>query len=82
MKIEIFGTGCMKCRQLEENVRKVVEQIGIDAEIVKVTDIETMIDRGLMATPGLAVNGKLVVAGRVPSNHELIEIIKTSGRRS
>lgn len=82
MKIEIFGTGCMKCRQLEENVRKVVEQIGIDAEIVKITDIETMIDRGLMATPGLAVNGKLVVAGRVPSNHELIEIIKTSGGRS
>lgn len=76
MRIEVFGTGCAKCKLLEQNVRKAIEQLGINAEVVKVDDIETMVDRGLMATPGLAINGKIVAAGRIPSVDEIVSIVK------
>jgi len=78
MRVEIFGTGCMKCKIQEQNVVKAVKQLGIDAEIVKVDDIDAIIERGLMATPGLAIDGKLVAAGRVASVEEVKELISSS----
>ena len=76
MKIEIFGTGCLKCRSVEQNVLKAVERLGADVEVVKVTDITQIVERGLMATPGLAINGEIVAAGRIPGVAEIVSMIK------
>ncbi|HEQ79055.1 MAG TPA: thioredoxin family protein [Euryarchaeota archaeon] len=71
MKIEIFGTGCAKCIGLEKNVRKLVSQMNIDAEIVKIDDLDVMLDRGVMSTPCMAIDGEMVIRGRLPSDDEL-----------
>jgi len=76
MKIEIFGTGCPKCRMVEASVKKALEMTGLIAEVVKVTDIDEIVERGLMSTPGLAIDGELVSAGRVPSVDEVIQLIR------
>lgn len=77
MKIEMFGTGCYKCNMLEANVRKALTSLGLQADLTKVTDIGQMIDRGVMVTPALAIDGEIVVAGRVASVGELIELISS-----
>ncbi len=77
MRIEVFGTGCAKCNMLETNVRRVLAELGVEAEVVKVTSIDEMVERGLMSTPALAIDGEVVVAGRVPSPTELREIVKS-----
>lgn len=76
MKIEIFGTGCAKCKKLEENVRKALEELGVNAEIVKVAKLEDIIERGIMITPGLAINGEVKSAGRVLSAEEVKKLIQ------
>ncbi len=80
MKIEVFGTGCPKCNMLETNVRKVLDELGLKADVVKVTSIDEMVERGLMSMPALVVDGVLVVAGRVPSVAEIRDIL--GARRS
>ncbi|WP_369425244.1 thioredoxin family protein [Methanothrix sp.] len=77
MKIEVFGTGCSKCNMLEANVRKALTSLGVQADVVKVRDVGQMIDRGFMVTPALAIDGEIVVAGRVASVGELIELISS-----
>lgn len=77
MKIEVFGTGCSKCNMLEANMRKALTSLGMQADVMKVTDIGQMIDRGVMVTPALAIDGEIVVAGRVASVGELIELISS-----
>ena len=79
MKIEVFGTGCPKCNMLEANVRKALSELGLKAEVVKITSIDEMVERGLMSTPALAIDGEMVVAGRVPSLGELRGIIQARG---
>ncbi len=76
MKIEVLGTGCMKCRRLMKNVETAVKELGIDAEIRKVDDITEIMDRGVMLTPALAVDGEMKVSGRVADVKELKEILK------
>lgn len=76
MKIEVLGTGCMKCRRLFKNVEIAVKELGITAEILKVDDIGEIIDRGVMLTPALAVDGEVKVSGRVADVKELREILK------
>jgi small redox-active disulfide protein 2 len=80
MKFEVFGTGCPKCNMLEINVKKVLSELGVKAEVVKITSIDEMVERGLMSTPALAIDGEMVVAGRVPSVAELRGIVQA--RRS
>jgi len=70
-KIEILGMGCPNCKRLEENVRKAVSELGLKVEIVKVTEIEKIVERGVMATPALAFDGGVVSTGRVPDVAEL-----------
>jgi small redox-active disulfide protein 2 len=65
MKIEILGAGCAKCKSLEASVRQAVKELGIRAEIVKVEDIMEIVNRGVMSTPALVVDGKVVSAGKV-----------------
>lgn len=76
MKIEILGPGCPKCSSLESLVKKTVLELGLDAEIVKITDINTMIDKGVMQTPALIIDGNLVLQGKVPSEEEIKKIIQ------
>ncbi|MDD3978211.1 MAG: thioredoxin family protein [Methanomicrobium sp.] len=75
MKIEVFGTGCMKCKRLMKNVEKAVSESGVDAEIVKIEDITEIMERDVMFTPALAVDGELKVSGRVADVSEIKELI-------
>jgi small redox-active disulfide protein 2 len=76
MKIEIFGTGCPKCKTTEKNVRKAVEELGIQAEILKVEDLHQIIDRGVMMTPAVFIDGEAKIVGRVPSPDELKKLLQ------
>lgn len=75
MEIKILGTGCPKCKTLEKLTREVVEQNGIDATVTKVEDIVDIMNYGVMMTPALVVDGKVVVKGRVPSAAEIKSMI-------
>ncbi len=75
MKIEVLGTGCPKCKKLEELVRKVCEENSIDCEIEKVTDISKIMAAGVMLTPAMAIDGKVVLSGKVPSPDELKKLL-------
>ena len=67
IKIQIFGTGCPKCHQLTQHAEAAAQALGLDYEIEKVTDINAIIDAGIMSTPGLGVNGVVKSTGRVLS---------------
>jgi len=71
VKIEVLGSGCANCQRLEALAREAVAKLGVEAEVAHVTDIKEIMARGVVATPGLAVNGKVVSKGRVPSAAEL-----------
>jgi small redox-active disulfide protein 2 len=75
MKIEILGTGCMKCKRLAKNVEKAVAELGVDATIEKVEDITAIMDRGVMLTPALILDGELKVSGRVADVAEIKRIL-------
>ncbi len=76
MKIEILGTGCARCNQLESNVRRALEEENLEAEVIKVEDVRAIMSYGIMRTPGLAIDGKVVSAGKVLSPKQIIEIIR------
>jgi small redox-active disulfide protein 2 len=71
MKIEILGTGCPKCEALAKNVVAAVHELGIDAEIEKVTDIVEIANRGVMLTPALSIDGEIKLVGKVATAEEL-----------
>ncbi|QYZ79173.1 thioredoxin family protein [Methanofollis formosanus] len=73
--IEVFGTGCAKCKRTAKNVEKAVAEMGIEAEVVKVEEINAITDRGVFLTPALAVDGEMKVEGRVPTVDEVKEIL-------
>lgn len=75
MKIEILGVGCPKCRQLTANAEAAAKELNIQAEIGKVTDIDKITEYGAMMTPALAVDGKVVSAGKVLSKDEIKKIL-------
>lgn len=75
MDIKVLGTGCPKCKALENITREVVKVNGIDAEISKVEDIRDIMKYNVMTTPALVVDGKVVLKGRVPTNSELKELL-------
>lgn len=76
MVIKILGTGCPRCKKLEEQVRKVLNENKIDAEVVKVTQIDEMMEYGIMATPGLVINEKLKSSGILPKEEQILDWIK------
>jgi small redox-active disulfide protein 2 len=71
VNIKVLGSGCVNCKRLEATARKVVETLGIEAEIEKVTEYDKMMKWPIMATPGLVINDKLVSAGRIPSESQI-----------
>lgn len=76
MEITIVGTGCTKCKKLEEIVREVVGEQGLEASISKMTDIKEIAQTGILMTPGLIIDGKVKVAGKLPSKAEVEKILK------
>ncbi len=78
VKIKILGPGCPKCRALEQRVREVVERHKINAEIEKVENLMEIMKHGIMLTPGLIINDKLVASGTpLPSSDKILEWLKT-----
>lgn len=75
MDIKILGAGCAKCNALEAVTRAVVEEKGLDATVTKIEDIMEIMTFGVMITPALVVDGKVVVKGRVPTTDELTTMI-------
>jgi len=76
MKIEILGTGCSKCKTTEKNVRKAVEELKIQAEIVKIEDLQEIINRGVMMTPAVFIDGQAKIVGHVPSPDEIKKLLQ------
>lgn len=72
MKIEVLGPGCSNCLRLEKNAREAVAMAGVQAEITKVTDYVEIMAYGIMSSPGLVVDGKVVSYGRVPSATDIL----------
>lgn len=71
MVIKILGTGCSNCKKLEENAKKAVEELGLDAVVEKVSDIKEIMSYGVMKTPALVVDGKVKVMGRVVTAEDI-----------
>ncbi len=71
MDIKILGTGCPKCKTLEQRTREVVAEAGVEATITKVEDIMDIMQYGVMMTPALVVDGKVLIKGRLPSAEEI-----------
>ena len=78
MEIKILGTGCTKCKTLENLTREAVSELGITADIEKVEDIVRIMGYRIMQTPALVINGKVVLSGRIPSSKELKELLSGS----
>jgi len=76
VKIEVLGTGCAKCKSLTKNVEKAVQELGIEAEIVKVDSIQEIMDRGVMMTPALYIDGKSVMMGKAATVEEIKRMLK------
>jgi len=74
-RIEVYGPGCAKCTKLFANVETVVHELGLDCTLEKVTDIDRMVDAGVLMTPGLSIDGVLVSSGRVLGTDELKSIL-------
>jgi small redox-active disulfide protein 2 len=78
VKIEVLGSGCANCKRLEKLAQEAVAGLGVEAEVVKVTDMKEIMAKGVMATPGLVVDGQVVSKGRVPSASEVKSLIASA----
>lgn len=78
LNIKVLGSGCANCKRLEQIAHKVVEDMSLQAEIVKVTDYKDIMAYNVMSTPGLVINEKLVSYGRIPSVAEVTTFLTTA----
>jgi small redox-active disulfide protein 2 len=76
MKIQILGSGCPKCKALEANARDAVKDLAVEAEIEKVTDVEAIVNMGVMMTPALVIDGEVKSVGRVLTKGQVADYIK------
>lgn len=76
MNIKVIGTGCDKCDKLYQNVQSAVQELNLDAQIDKVEDLIEIVTLGVMTSPSLMVDGKLVVSGRVAKKDEVVRILQ------
>jgi small redox-active disulfide protein 2 len=76
MKIEILGSGCPKCFETERRVQKVVQELGLQAEVVHVYDLMEIARRRVIFTPAVAIDGEVKISGHVPTEDELKAILR------
>jgi len=79
MKVQILGTGCPRCRKLEANTRKAIEEVGIAAEVEKVQDIKEITKFGVMMTPALVIDGKVKCSGEIASVEKIKKWVQEIG---
>jgi len=79
VRIEVLGSGCAKCKRQAQVAERVVRELGLKAEVVKVDDINAIIERGVMMTPALYIDGVLKSSGRIVEADELKRMLTTSG---
>ncbi len=70
-KFEVFGSGCPNCKKAESNIREVIDELDLEAEVIKVQDMNDMAERGVMLTPAVALDGEMKVTGKVPTKEEI-----------
>ncbi|MDA8082697.1 MAG: thioredoxin family protein [Nitrospiraceae bacterium] len=75
MKIEICGSGCSKCAELEKRAKEAVAIAGIDAAVEHVYDMTKIIERGIFMTPALVIDGKSVASGKIPSVEDIVKLL-------
>jgi len=75
LKIEVLGTGCAKCKRLFANAEQAVKDLKITADVIKVEDLDEIVNRGVMLTPALFINGELATEGRVPCVDEIKSMV-------
>lgn len=80
MKIEVLGTGCAKCKQLEKDVYNALAELNIAADVSKVQDIQKIMSYKIMSTPALVVDGQVKIAGRIPRKEELHSYLKDASK--
>ncbi|MCC3144374.1 thioredoxin family protein [Halanaerobium sp. Z-7514] len=78
MEIRIYGPGCRNCVNLTKNAKKALEQTGVEAEIIKVEDMQDIIEAGIMTTPAIGIDGEVKIKGRVANVEEIIDLIKAN----
>lgn len=77
MEIKVLGPGCANCETLAKRTQEALGKAGIEATVTKISDYDEILSYGIMRTPGLVIDGKLILSGRVPSVDELVAIIQT-----
>ncbi len=78
LEVKILGTGCPNCKKLEEEAKKAVDTLGIEAKIEKVTDYQLIMEYDVLSTPGLVINEKVVSSGRIPSQGEITSFLTSA----
>jgi small redox-active disulfide protein 2 len=78
LTIKILGSGCANCKRLEQIARKVVEEMDLEAEVIKVTDFNDILQYNIISTPGLVINEKVVSSGRIPSPTEVTTFVTSA----
>jgi|BarGraNGADG00312_2_1021985.scaffolds.fasta_scaffold78404_2 small redox-active disulfide protein 2 len=81
-KIEVLGPGCYNCHLVEQAAREAIAMAGIQAEIVKITDWGQIASYGILHTPGLVIDGKVVSAGRIPAATEIVAWLAAEAARA
>ena len=76
MKVQIFGAGCPRCKQAEKIFKIAAEELGVEAEFEKVTDLMAMMEIGIASTPAVGIDGKIVLSGKIPTLEEAKRLIK------
>lgn len=79
IKLQILGTGCAKCNALAQAAEKAAQTLGLQYELEKVTDLKRIISFGVMMTPALVVDGRVMVSGKVPAVDEIKAMLQQSG---
>ena len=76
MIIKILGTGCPNCQKLEANVKQALKELGLEAQVEKITEIENIMSYGVIGTPALVIDGEVKIYGRVAETKEIKELLK------
>ena len=78
LTVKVLGSGCPNCKKVEQIARNVIDELHIEAEVVKVTDYDEILAHGIMSTPGLMLNEDIVCSGRIPTKDEVTTWMQAS----